>query len=62
MYQKKIKESLNSMNFFAKNENTIYAILDNPKKKTRNISFSSETNLQVKSIILGKKTKIYVED
>ena len=58
MYQKITKESLNSMIFFAKNENTIYAILDNSEEKKLEIyPFSSETNLQVKSIVLGKKLK-----
>ena len=62
MYQKKIKDSFKFNEFFAKNENTIYAILDNSEEKKLEIyPFSSETNLQVKSIILGKKTKIYVE-
>ena len=48
--------------FFIKDENTFYAVLDNPQKKNIEIfPFSSETNLSIKSIKLGKKTKIYIE-
>ena len=42
--------------------NTFFMVLDNPQKKKIEIfPFSSESNLSLKSIVLGKKTKIYFE-
>ena len=47
---------------FAEDENTFFMVLDNPMKTEIEVfPFSSESNLSLKSIVLGNKTKIYIE-